>query len=324
MQKSILAVLADGCFHSGETLAREFGCSRSAVWKSLQSLRERTGLEIMAVTGKGYRLECPLELFDEQAILDAMGSVASTRLRGLHLYDEVASTNILAAEALRGGEPQPAAWLAEYQSTGRGRCGRRWHSPYGRNLYLSLLYGFDLPMRQLSGLSIAMGVVLAEFLARHGLREHGLKWPNDLYWQGRKLAGLLIEAIGETGGPVSTIIGIGLNIDLGGTLPDWIDQPVGDLRMAGLSPSRNRLAGELIDALLVGCSEYAQVGLSSFLSRWDAFDLYRGHSVRLCSGAGEWRGFLLGISANGGVRLQTDEGERVYHGGELSLREETN
>ncbi len=322
MQDGILPLLADGRFHSGEALARELGCSRAAVWKRLQALRERTGLEVQAVTGKGYRLARPLELLEEKAIVEAMGPVARARLRGLHLYDETTSTNALAAEGLRAGELQPAAWLAEYQTAGRGRRGRRWHSPYGRNLYLSLLYSFDLPMQQLSGLSIAMGVVLAELLARHGLHDHGLKWPNDLHWRGHKLAGLLVEAIGETAGPVHAIIGIGLNLDLGNTLPDWIDQPAGDLRMAGLSPSRNRLAGELIDALLVGCSEYAQAGLRPFLPRWEAFDLYRGQPVRLSSGAGEWRGLLLGLSANGGVRLQTDEGERVFHGGELSLRGE--
>ncbi len=322
MKSELLALLADGRFHSGETLASVLGCTRATVWKRLQSLRERTGLEIQSVTGKGYRLARPLELLDREAIIAAMGEQAAARLAHLYVEQQVSSTNALAAEALRAGTRTPTVWLAEQQTAGRGRRGRRWHSPYGHNLYLTLLYRFDLPMQALSGLSIATGVMLAELLQRIGLREHGLKWPNDVHWRGRKLAGLLIEASGETEGPVHAILGVGLNLDLGDRIPEWVDQPVADLRHAGLRPSRNRLAGELIQTLLRGCAEYAESGLAPFLPRWQTFDLYRGREVRLSSAETEWRGVVLGLSSSGGLRLRTAEGERTFHGGELSLREE--
>ena len=109
----------------------------------------------------------------------------------------------------------PASGLPKARPAGGGRRGRSWHSPYGRNLYFSLLYRFDAPMHQLAGLSIAAGVELATLLSTLGLQGHGLKWPNDLLWQGRKLAGILVEVSGESEGSAHAVIGIGLNIDLG-------------------------------------------------------------------------------------------------------------
>lgn len=316
----ILDLLADGGFHSGQSLADALGCSRSAVWKQIEALRRSTGLEVQAVTGRGYRLARPLELLDRKSVVDALSPGARISLAELHIEAVVDSTNQLALDALGTGLEAPAAWLAEHQRQGRGRRGRRWHSPYGRNLYLSLCYPFDLPMARLAGLSLAMGVAASDALAVEGLEGHGIKWPNDIYWKDAKLGGLLIEIRGEAGGPAQVVIGLGLNIDLGGPVPEWIDQPVTDLAAAGIHPSRNRLAGRMLESLLAGCEAFAAEGLDGFIHRFESFDVCRGRQVHLVVGDQRFNGVAQGVNAEGGLRLGTAGQTRVFHGGEVSLR----
>lgn len=319
-REQILHLLADGRFHSGEAIAEAIGCSRSAVWKQVQALRQETGLQVDAVTGRGYRLSCPLELLDETQIRQSLDQTAIRELDICSVLGSVGSTNALAGDRRLSGTRPAAAWFAEHQSAGRCRRGRPWDSPYGRNLYFSLAYRFDLPLGRVAGLSLAAGAVLATTLARHGLRDHGLKWPNDLLWNSRKLAGILLEAQGETDGPTQAVIGIGLNIDLDREASERIDQPAVCLREAGLRPGRNRLAGDLLGALLQMCRTYQQQGLQPFLQQWRDFDVFRGRSVRLLGPGSEVRGESLGIADDGGLQLRIDGGIRTFYGGELSLR----
>lgn len=315
----VLRALSDGRFRSGEELAGSLGCSRSAIWKHVRQLRQQSGLQIDAVTGRGYRLAEPLELLDSGTILQGLSLQQHASLGALHVEDVVGSTNELALQQAGNVMPSPQAWFAEAQTGGRGRRGRTWHSPYGRNLYFSLLYRFDLPLHRLAGLSIAVGLELAEMLGDLGLQGHGLKWPNDLHWQGAKLAGILIEAQGESEGPASAVIGIGLNIDLGRP-PEWLDQPVCSLRDAGLAVSRNRLASELLGRMLGLCERFADEGLAPFTQKWPRYGLYQGERVRLSGLGSNHVGMLRGLNPDGGLRLELDDGERVFYGGELSLR----
>lgn len=315
----VLRALSDGRFRSGEELAGILGCSRSAIWKHVRQLRQQAGLQIDAVTGRGYRLAEPLELLGRESILQHLSSQQRGSLGELHVEDVVGSTNELALQQADTATLSPQAWFAEAQTGGRGRRGRTWHSPYGRNLYFSLLHRFDIPLHRLAGLSIAVGLELAEMLADLGLQEHGLKWPNDLYWRGAKLAGILIEARGESEGPASAVIGIGLNIDLGEP-PEWLDQPVCSLRDAGLDVSRNRLAGELLGRMLGLCECFAAEGLAPFRHKWQRYGLYHGELVSLSGPGSHHVGTLRGLSPDGGLRLELDSGERVFYGGELSLR----
>ena len=313
----VLRALSDGRFHSGEDLAALFGCSRSTVWKHVRRLRENVAID--AVTGRGYRLAEPLELLDREVILDCLDERHRACLGDCHVMGIVSSTNELAMQASGQARRKPRIWFAESQTGGRGRRGRSWHSPYGRNLYFSLLYRFDAPMHQLAGLSIAAGVELVTLLSTLGLQGHGLKWPNDLLWQGRKLAGILVEVSGESEGPAHAVIGIGLNIDLG-EIPAWLDQPVSCLKEAGLDVSRNRVAGQLAAGMLDMCARFAEQGLQPFVDRWDGYDLYRGKRVRLSGPGLQHDGIGAGLSPDGGVVLTIDGKRRVFHGGELSLR----
>ena len=212
--------------------------------------------------------------------------------------------------------------LAEQQTSGRGRRGREWVSPFGTNIYLSLYWNFPLGPADLTGLSLAAGIVLAETLESMGIEEIGLKWPNDLLWRSRKLAGLLLEVSGEQGGPSKVVLGLGINTRLTSRHGDQIDQPWVDLSgiPGGRSVGRNQLAGALIDGLINLMAEYGEQGLAPYTERWSRYDLFVGEPVLLKMGNETIEGVHRGIYSNGALLLENSNGFRAYHGGEVSLR----
>lgn len=319
MDHPLIERLADGRFHSGEELGEWLGISRAAVWKRLQKL-ERLGLYCERVRGKGYRLSGGLDLLEPGRIRASLHGVAAQM--PLTLVEETVSTNTDLLEALRNGEQAPRAALAEFQSGGRGRRGRRWVSPYGSSLYLSLAWPFQGGASQLEGLSLAVGAVLAELLAEEGLaRDIGLKWPNDVLARERKLAGILIELAGDVDDRCVAVIGVGVNGALGESHGALIDQQWTDLqRELGRMPDRNRLAGRLISRLVEMLPQFAAQGFSAMRKTWSDWDLCRGRPVRVLVGDRVTDGVALGVTDKGGLRVDVDGEERLFHGGEVSLR----
>ncbi len=313
----LLNSLADGRFRSGETLGRELGISRTAVWKRLRAM-ESLGLEIQAVSGKGYRLSRPLELLQRKQILAHLDSSSCSMLTDLEILPEVDSTNRYLMERSQGG----IACFAEFQSAGRGRRGRRWHSPFGSNIYLSVSWHFEHSTGTVSGLSLAVGIWIADALRQAGVEEIQLKWPNDILHRGRKLAGVLTELKGETEGPCLAVVGVGLNLEMSGRGIESIDQPWIDLHtIIGQRPPRNRIAGLLLHHLLKGLAKYRETGLAPLRERWNHLDCMAGQPVRLLFPSGSVTGTALGIDENGALLLRTIEGTRAFHSGEVSLRQ---
>jgi len=317
---ALLSQLADGRFHSGEDLAAAFGVSRAAVWKQLKQLQTRPGIVVHAVRGRGYRLATPLELLDVERLGDELGE------HGRHLSDTEVLQIIDSTSAYLMAQPAPAigrgrVCLAEHQTAGRGRRGRQWLSGFGHNLTLSLAWTFDLPMARLSGLSLAAGVALADALHETGVQGLSLKWPNDLYLDGRKLAGLLVEASGEANGPSRVVIGIGINLRVDPETATAIDQPWADLHgQFGDCPPRNRIAGRVLARLVDACQRYAEQGLAPFLAEWQRYDLYLGSQVQLSLGEQLINGRYVGLNDEGNLLLDTLDGRRSFAGGEVSLR----
>ncbi|MEJ2576660.1 MAG: biotin--[acetyl-CoA-carboxylase] ligase [Gammaproteobacteria bacterium] len=318
----LVGVLADGKFHSGERLASRFGVSRAAVWKRLRRLSQDTGLRVDAVRGRGYRLAESLELLDARRLAARLVDRHANVCERFWVLPSVDSTSAFLA---RQPAPRPGrahVCLAEHQREGRGRRGRRWTSGYGTNILMSTAWHFDRPLAALSALSLAVGVAVAEALTGLGLRNHGLKWPNDILVDGRKLAGILVEASGEIAGPARAVVGIGLNMRVTTEVAAHIDQPwvdLADLGAAGLS--RNTVAEALVSAVLEACGEFDAVGVEGFLARWRAYDCLLGREVRLLLGAGrEVLGRYDGLDPSGGLRLAGESGVRTYHAGEVSLR----
>lgn len=318
---SLLTLLADGRFHSGEQLADRLGVSRTAIWKRVQRLQQSLGLPIDAVRGRGYRLAAPIELLDAELIASLLSSGGRRQLAEMALFPSVASTNDLAMAAPPPPPGSANVWLAEHQSAGRGRRGRQWVSVFGASLYLSLAWLFDRPMSAIAGLSLVAGIAVAETLERLGVGDVALKWPNDVVVDGRKLCGILVEASGEANGPATAVVGVGLNVHLPTAAEQMIDQPWIDLRRLGLTGvGRNALAAALVDALIDSCARYARHPLADFLPRWRRYDALSDCIVQL-NVAGKLReGHYRGVAANGAVRIETTTGLEEHLAGEVSLR----
>lgn len=322
MRQTLVKQLADGRFHSGEHLAQLVGCSRAAIWKRLQKLADIPGLEVDAVRGRGYRFRRALSLLDREQIFQGLEMQSKTRLAACEVHEILDSTNEV-AKSYQLNSRQPAAVVfGEYQTAGRGRRGREWISPYAHNLYFSIAHRFDLAMSDLAGLSLAAGVVLAEQLRVLGVPGVGLKWPNDLYCSGQKLGGILLEVSGEAAGPVTAIVGVGVNLAANASMHARINQPFTHLEAVGVVIDRSELATILVQALLDACERYANDGLKPFVERWRALDIHADQRVSLESAAGRICGIAKGIDESGGLLLDAGQGVQAHHAGEVSLRVE--
>lgn len=318
----VIRLLADGELHSGAELAERLGVSRAAVWKAVHKAGEVLGVSVSSVRGRGYSLPAPLELLDPDRIMAAMSPRGRKRVARLEVHNDIDSTNnYLMREALAGAE-SGFLCLAERQTAGRGRHGRTWVSPFGTNIYLSLLWRFPFGPGGLGGLSLAAGAAVAGVLAAEGVADIGLKWPNDVLWRRRKLAGLLLEVAGEAQGPSLVVVGLGLNTRLPTALATEIDQPWVDLEsVPGLARcGRNRLVARLADRLAEAMVVYGESGLSPFLPEWARFDRYRGELVEIRLGDGRTVGIHAGIDENGALLLDRGGEVTAYQAGEVSLR----
>ena len=250
-QKSILTLLADGQFHSGAELAARLNISRSAIWKQLNALAG-LGLQYSAVSGKGYRLERPLELLEGNEMLSALDGRVRDLISSFEILDQIPSTNSYLVERATANAPSGSICFAEQQTAGKGRRGRHWVSPFGSNIYLSILWRFQASPLAISGLSLAIGVAVIRALKLHYGDIFQLKWPNDIYWQGLKLGGILVEVSGESEGPCAAVIGLGLNTYLSEPEAAEITQQWTDLsKITGRQRhKRNALAGALLNQLL--------------------------------------------------------------------------
>lgn len=319
---AIVRHLADGEFHSGQALAAELGISRAAVWKAMRKAAEALDLKVQSVRGRGYRLEAPLELLDAGRILAEMDRDIQRRIVRMEIHDDIDSTNRHLMQEGHAGAPSGTLCLAERQRAGRGRRGRTWVSPFGANLYLSLLWRYACGPAELGGLSLAAGTAVAGVLEREGVAGVGLKWPNDVLWRRHKLAGLLLEIAAEVHGPSLVVVGLGLNTRISRSQAAAIDQPWVDLAtiVGPASIGRNRLAAHMAAGLLVALERYAYEGFGPFIPEWDRYDLYRGERVDVHLADQVTTGTHLGITEEGALRVEVDGTVRTFHAGEVSLR----
>ena len=326
-ERGLLEQLEDGPV-SGDTLARRAGVTRAAIWKRIDALRA-AGLDIDATPGRGYMLRQPVSLLDAAAIERSLPAEAHDALAGLDVAWSVDSSN---SELLRRGPPDRGAsvLLAETQTGGRGRRGRAWTSPLAAQVALSVARRFGGGLSRLGGLSLVAGVAAADALRDVGVRDIGLKWPNDLVVPRadgpRKLGGILVEGGGEHAGPAHAVIGVGINVRLSAAVGAGIGQPWTDLAHClgdprGTAIDRNAVAAALLARLLPALADFDRDGLARFLDRFAAFDVLAGREVTVRDGSREHVGIAGGLAADGGLRLALASGEvRVFHAGEASVR----
>jgi BirA family biotin operon repressor/biotin-[acetyl-CoA-carboxylase] ligase len=309
---TLISILSDGEFHSGEQLGERLGMSRAAINKHIQTLRD-WGVDVFTVPGKGYSLPEPIQLLNEEFIRNSINEGSVTVLPVIdstnqYLLDRLAS--------LQSGD----VCVAEYQQAGRGRRGRKWFSPFGANLYLSMYWRLEQGPAAAIGLSLVIGIVMAEVLQSLGADKVRVKWPNDLYLMDRKLAGILVELTGKTGDAAQIVIGAGINLAMRRVETDVINQGWINLQEAGIKIDRNTLAVRLIKELRAALVLFEQEGLAPYLSRWEKLDNFIHRPVKLIIGEKEIFGTSRGIDTQGALLLEQDGAIKPWVGGEISLR----
>ncbi len=314
----LLRTLSDGKFHSGATLAREFGVSRANICNVLKGAAP-VGLTLHKIAGRGYQLPSMPDWLSSATVRELLDQ------RGIdfcvEIVDSIDSTN---AALLRSdsGAPHRYCLAAEIQYAGRGRRGRVWHSTLGGSLTCSIRWSFTQGIAALAGLSLAVGVALIRTLREFGIADAQLKWPNDILWQQRKLAGILIEVQGETNGAAVAVIGIGINLRLPPEVRANIDQAVTDLDEILARPiARNQLLATLLHQLSTVMTEFELHGLNQLRHEWLNAHAHADKAVRITlANGGELTGRIAGLAQTGALLLQTDDDKQIaINSGEVQL-----
>ncbi|MGY5333361.1 bifunctional biotin--[acetyl-CoA-carboxylase] ligase/biotin operon repressor BirA [Pseudomonas protegens] len=313
---TLLELLKDGRFHSGQALGQALGVSRSAIWKQLQLLEAELGLVIHKVRGRGYQLATPITLLNSAEIGRSSISSGSWDIR---ILDSIDSTNAQALRSIEEGSVAPFLVLAERQTVGRGRRGRKWVSPFAENIYYSLVLRMDGGLRQLEGLSLVVGLAVMHTLREYGIPGAGLKWPNDVLVGQKKVAGILLELVGDPADVCHVVLGIGINVNMQSA--EEIDQEWTSVRLeSGKVIDRNQLVARLNEVLVSYLERHRLNGFSAIQGEWEQGHLWQGRAVSLIAGVNKIDGVVLGIDRQGALRLSVEGEEKTYSGGELSLR----
>jgi BirA family biotin operon repressor/biotin-[acetyl-CoA-carboxylase] ligase len=318
--EKLLNILSDGEYHSGEELGKLLGISRTAIWKQMQKV-EALGLAVESQKGCGYRIVGGLDLLSEAMFSNHLSIKSKALIKKCQLESTVTSTNELARQQAEAGNASGLVILAEQQTQGRGRRGRQWVSPYGCNLYASLVWGFDGGVQAVEGLSLAVGVAARRAAVRCGIEELKLKWPNDLLWKKKKVGGILLEIVGDPTGFCQVVIGVGINIGMPEVHAHDIDQKWADLnQLSDKVIGRNEFAGTLVDEILLLLSNYHEVGFTAYRGEWVSHDAYANEPVKLLLVSKAKEGIAKGVDEAGALRLEVDGELQIFSGGEISLR----
>ncbi|MDN3560731.1 biotin--[acetyl-CoA-carboxylase] ligase [Vreelandella neptunia] len=324
---NLMRLLSDGEVHSGEQLGEALGISRAAVWKQLKKL-EALGVEVVAVKGRGYQLSQCLEPLEGAKIVAQLPAQARHHLARLFVEDQLPSSNEYLRQRFEQGAGHGEVCLVELQTAGRGRRGRVWTTPWGQSLMLSLGWRFESGIAVLEGLSLAVGVVVAQVLEQHGVAPR-LKWPNDILLSEQgddpgdelgKLAGILIEVTGDAAGPCEVVIGMGMNLWLPPAQRAAIDQPVAALFERLPNISRNQLASEVVAGLLAMLASFEQDGFGAWRDAWNQRHAYAGLPIRVIQGQQTSDAVAGEVDESGNLWVAENGHSRRLAGGEISVR----
>lgn len=318
IREQLIVTLASGEFVSGQQIADQLSVSRAAIANNV-SVLEEMGLDIFKVRGKGYQLAQPLTLLNAEAISGYLTQLGLNNLVEVHTV--IDSTNDYLMRRLPNQNSQGQVCVAEYQSAGRGRRGRQWISPFGSHLYLSYYHLLSQGMAAAMGLSLVTALAVSDAISKVFDLEVQLKWPNDVYLDGVKLAGILIDLEGQAAGECHCVIGIGLNLKMPKDAADCIDQPWTDLQQhIDQEINRNHLSAAIIQALNNRLTMMEKDGLAAMLEQWHQRDFFLGKPVKLITGENETLGICRGVNEQGAMLLEMEGGIKPVYGGEVSVR----
>lgn len=310
----ISSILSDGLYHDGETIGKKLDITRAGVWKAIKKL-ENYDVKINSIKGKGYSISEPLFLLNETEI---QNGIANKKIQ-IDIFENIDSTNYYLKNFI--GTYSPQICIAEHQTKGKGRLNRSWHSPFGKNIYLSLLFPFQKDLSNLIGLSIVVGLAIIKALKYLGLdKELSLKWPNDIIFNSKKLAGTLIEVFSEANGLSYAIIGIGINVNMTQDKKQ-ITQPWISLKqILNQNLNRNKLCISLINSLLIYLNKFDEKGLACFLTEWNSRDCLINQKVKLINANKTTTGIARGINELGNLMLEIEKGNiKPFSAGDTSI-----
>ncbi|RVU85846.1 biotin--[acetyl-CoA-carboxylase] ligase [Leucothrix sargassi] len=228
----------------------------------------------------------------------------------IHVFESIDSTSTW----VKSQPHSRLVCLAEHQTAGRGRHGHQWQSPNSENIYLSFNWQFDSQPAHLSLLSLWVGILVAETLAGAGLSGHGVKWPNDIYWQKQKMGGILLETSNLSS---MIVVGIGLNINMFNDSD--IDQPWASLGQAlGHEINRNHILLSLLDKLYKGLEEFAALSVNDIKEQWQQWDLINGRQVTFQESEKARAGDAIGVDDSGQLLVRFESGEVKAFGTTIS------
>ncbi len=310
----IVSILNDCKVHTGTDIAKTLAISRTAVWKGIQRLK-KYDIDIRS-RHQGYQLNFPLLLLDRNKIEAFIKDPNVT----VEIVESVPSTNDYLRE--KPSLPTPYFCLAEHQSKGRGRLGRAWTSPFGRNIYCSFIYSLNKDISKISGLSLIVGIlVVKELESLYPELNIFLKWPNDIYVNNKKMGAILIDIIAEAHGNCRVIIGIGLNVNMKDVLLTDVEQPWTSLEhILNIKEDRNVVVGHIIHSLLKGLDAFLEKGMAPFLLEWVRYDVLMGKQVSVNTSAKVTTGIARGIDTHGYLLLELPSGStEKFSCGDTSL-----
>ncbi len=311
----ILAMLQEGGFVSGAEIGQRLGVSRAMVSREIGVL-VAAGCRVEAVTGRGYHL---LALPDAP-LPDVMAALWHGRFAfPVRFYPEVPSTMQVAGEWARAGAPAGATVVTDHQTAGRGRRGRRWQDPPGEALLASIVLRPRLEAAAAGWLPLAVAVGAARAVARATGIAPGIKWPNDLLHEGRKLAGILVELTLDERDVRYAVAGLGLNVHQT-SFPEEIADRASSLRQAlGYRGTRAELMAALVPYVLEAVEELEQEP-ARLQAAWRAQSVSLGRVVEIRGVQGVARGLAVDVDEIGRIVLEGAAGERqAYAAGEISL-----
>ncbi len=316
MRSDILKLLTDSKgYISGEEISGKLGISRAAVWKNIKQLKEDGGV-VEAQTNRGYRLVSLPDILKPEYV----GCYTARDMGNVTWLQSVDSTNDEAKRQAREGEPGGAIFVAETQFGGKGRLGRKWESAPGDSVMLSFLLRPDIRPQQAPAFNIAAALGIVRGIERVCGISAGIKWPNDVVYDGKKLCGILTEMTSDMDTVEYVVCGMGTNVNQA-SFPEEIAHKATSLRIeTGERVDRLRLCAAYIECVEEIFAMYMERGMGAIMAEYRERSAILGSEVRVLGLKQEYSGICRGFDEDGGLIVECEDGRRVFNAGEVSVR----
>jgi BirA family biotin operon repressor/biotin-[acetyl-CoA-carboxylase] ligase len=321
IRKQLLEIFseADGEFVSGQTISEKLGCSRTAVWKHMEELRKE-GYELEAVRRLGYRIASKPEKVTGNEI--QLGLQTEFIGRHVHFEEIVDSTQKIASHLVFEGAPEGMVVVAEQQTAGRGRLSRKWHSPKGTGIWMSIILRPAIPIHQAPQLTLLAAVSVARAVEEYTGVSVGIKWPNDILINGKKAVGILTELQADTDKINAVIIGIGINVNQ--QKQDFAEDIQHIATSLAIEKGEEINRAELMQSIFLQMEklykEYLENGFTLIKILWESYAVSIGKKITARTLHQTFKGVAKGITEDGVLMLEDESGKIHYiHSADIEI-----